>query len=374
MAALLVLPFLLAVPASAQEPVPFPVKRSTILRKGGVTYFVEGRQRIPKGCEISVQKDVVIVGRGKGAVLEVEGSLQVHGVRTREVIVKDLWIEPSRRCEDIHLDMAIFRGSGGLRAPRQLEARGKVFVENVVFGRGTFLELALAGGRVDLSALGLYEPASVVGLPERGQAFAPLTVNVRGCARPEAPNGFLGGLSVKAAKDVTVRINYLGGAKSEFVDCYAVMFDGNKVLSAELAFEQRDPGRMSKTKLMKCDIYSTRVSFKVPPGRKEGVRLDKCWFKGLARKKEILDKVIRTTGDINVKLGKVNTRPTPSRRWCASTRRACWRSRAGSCATRRTRRTPCRTRSCRRTGPSTSSTPRRSCRPGSTGSSSTPAS
>ncbi|MHC4956849.1 MAG: hypothetical protein ACYTGN_00640 [Planctomycetota bacterium] len=295
--------------ASAQDQVPLPVKRSSILRKGGVTYFVEGRQKIPRGCEISVQKDVFIVGRGKSAVLEVEGSLQIHGVLTREVIVKDLWIEPSARFEDIHLDMVKFRDSGGLRAPKQLKAKGKVFVENVIFGQGTFLELALAGGRVDLSALGMYEPAVVVGLPEQGKIFAPLTVNVRGCTRVEAPNGFVGGLFVKGAKDVTVRINYLGGAKSEFSDCYAITFDGNKVMSAELAFSQSASGRMSKTKLQKSDIYSTRVSFKVPPGEKEGVRLDKCWFKGIVKKKEILEKVIRAEGEVIVKFGKINKRP-----------------------------------------------------------------
>ena len=49
----------LAVPAAAQGTVPLPTKRSTILRKEGVVYFVEGRQKIPRGCEISVQKDVL---------------------------------------------------------------------------------------------------------------------------------------------------------------------------------------------------------------------------------------------------------------------------------------------------------------------------
>jgi hypothetical protein len=303
------LSLLLATVVAAQDQIPLPVKRSSILRKGGVTYFVEGRRKIPKGCEISIQKDVYIVGRGKGAVLEVEGSLQIHGVFTREVIIKGLWIEPSPRFEDIHLDMVKFREGGGLRAPKQLKAKGKVFVENVIFERGTFIELALSGGRVDFSSVGMYEPASVVGLPGQGDVFAPLTVNVRGCARFDPPNGFVGGLFVKGAKDVTVRINYLGGAKSAFTDCYAITFDGNKVMSQELAFEQSEPGRMSKTKLQKSDIYSTRVSFRIPPGKKEGVRIDKCWFKGLTKKQDILDKVIRTNGDVNVKFGKVNKRP-----------------------------------------------------------------
>ena len=66
--ALLIL--LLAATAGAGDQIPLPVKRSTILRECGVTYYVEGRKKIPRGCEISIQKDVYIVGRGSDAVLE----------------------------------------------------------------------------------------------------------------------------------------------------------------------------------------------------------------------------------------------------------------------------------------------------------------
>ena len=304
--ALLIL--LLAAPAAAGDQIPLPVKRSTILRKCGVTYFVEGRRKIPRGCEISIQKDVYIVGRGTDAVLEVEGSLQIHGVRTREVIISNLWIEPSRRSEDIHLDMVIFRGGGGLRATRQVATKGKIFVENVIFQRGTKLEIHMAAGRIDLSSTACQEPARIVGLVEEGKRFSALTVNIRGCFNPMQPNGFLGGLTVIGARDATIRLNHMAGAKSLFRDNVKLTFDGNKVQSHELIFRQSRSGRFSKTKLQKCDIYSTKVRFRAPAGKPEIVYVDKCWFAGLTKKKEIRASVLKEENNVRVKFGKINKR------------------------------------------------------------------
>ena len=56
------LPLLLA--ASPDEK-PFPATdRSLILREEKTTYLVEGRVVIPKGVEISCQKDIYIKGKG----------------------------------------------------------------------------------------------------------------------------------------------------------------------------------------------------------------------------------------------------------------------------------------------------------------------
>ena len=304
--ALLIL--LLAATAGAGDQIPLPVKKSTILRKCGVTYYVEGRQKIPQGCEISIQKDVYIVGRGNDAVLEVEGSLQIHGVSKREVIIANIWIEPSKRCEDIHLDMVKFRSSGGLRATRQVAAKGKIFVENVMFELGTKLEIHMAAGRIDLSATACQEPARIVGLVEKGKRFSALTVNIRGCYHIAPPNGFAGGLTVIGARDLTVRLNRMAGAKSVFRDNVKLTFDGNKVQSQELIFIQSQTGKFSKTKLQKCDIYSNKVIFRAPAGKKETVYVDKCWFKGLTKKKEIRERVLREENDVRVKFGKINKR------------------------------------------------------------------
>ena len=119
----LLVTLVLALPgdAGAQDPkeVPFPTRRSTILRKQGTVYYIEGTHRIPKNVEISCQKDVHIRGRGKNPVLEVEGSLQVHGVRAREVIFEGVTIRTARKFEDVHLDMCIFRAYEDGTLPRK---------------------------------------------------------------------------------------------------------------------------------------------------------------------------------------------------------------------------------------------------------------
>ena len=292
----------LATAAAAQGTgVPLPTRKSTILRKEGVVYFVEGRQKIPRGCEISIQKDVKIVGRGN-AVLEVEGSLQIHGVDRREVIIENLWIEPSKNCEDIHLDMVFFRKGGGVRAPRRLDARAEIFIENVSFEAHTSFEVALNGGRIDLSASSFSERTRIEGIIGERKKFCPLVVNIRSNCT------FGSTLEVIDAKDVTVRLCTLRGDKALFKDCLTVMFDGNKVQAATLQFEQTKSGRMPKTKLLKCDLYSSKIIFKVPAAKKEGVRIDKCWFNGLTKAKEIREQVL-VEENVRVKFGKIKKRP-----------------------------------------------------------------
>jgi len=288
------LPLVLLLTTWAQaEEIPFPTKRSTILRKGGVVYYVEGRQRIPWGCEISCQKDVKIVGRGAGAVLEVEGSLQIHGVTDREVIIENLWIEPAPKFEDIHLDMVIFRGGGGLRTPKGQACRGgRVFIENADFQSGTTINVGLESGKLDLTASTASDPVVIRGMAAKDMSQSSLKVVIRGCVHMGGTDGLAGGLFVSGCRDLTVRINRLGGATSEFVDNTTCLFDGNKVNSAHLIFRQTRSGRMSKTKLLKCDIYSTKVTLAAPEAKKERVTLDKCWFKGLTKKKQILEQVI----------------------------------------------------------------------------------
>ena len=98
--AILLLGFVLPVGVRAQgrgREIPFPVKKTTILRTEKVTYVVEGRQTIPAGVEITCLRDVYVVGKGKDAIIEVKGSLKVHGVGAREVIFENVKIELAPR-------------------------------------------------------------------------------------------------------------------------------------------------------------------------------------------------------------------------------------------------------------------------------------
>jgi len=82
----------LAATAAAEEPRPLPVRTSITLNRDGAVYFVEGRQKIPWGAEINVQKRIEIVGRGDDAVLEVAGALNLVGLPEGACYISNLRI------------------------------------------------------------------------------------------------------------------------------------------------------------------------------------------------------------------------------------------------------------------------------------------
>lgn len=312
---LLTLLLLPCVVATAAEEIPFPVERSTILREGGVVYVVEGRRKIGWGTEISVQKDVHIIGRGKSAVIEVEGDLEVHGVGAREVIFENLVIEPSPKFQKIRLDMAIFRANAGIRTARSQPVCGLLEVENCKFHPGSPLEVELADGEAKLIASAFREPVRIRGVPGDPANGSPLRVTIQSCNTILLESGgFNGGLFLEGVRDATVRVSCLGGQKSEFRDCRALTFDGNKVTSDALLLVQTEAGRFKDTTLLKCDIYSKALVLHAPAGKaKEKVPLDKCWFRGVTKADEILDKVIRDgrkdpTSGVFAEFRKINER------------------------------------------------------------------
>ena len=73
---------LLCATAHAGDATPLPLRRSVILPSGG-DYFVEGRQEIKWGQELSVQKETVIRGRGEvviGCETREEVDQQLHRI------------------------------------------------------------------------------------------------------------------------------------------------------------------------------------------------------------------------------------------------------------------------------------------------------
>lgn len=296
--------------AGADDQVPFPTK-TCILREGGVVYFVDGRQRIPKGARISCQKNVKVVGQGAGAVIEVEGDLKVHGVSAREVIFENVWIEPQARFGAIQLDMTVFRG-GGIRVPKEHPADGKLVIENSTFGGGAALDVTMAGGELGIRASSFQSLVAIKAVKEEGQRRASLKVDVIG--NYGINGGLAGGLMMEGCHKPTVRNTRIAGAKCAFLDCTGLTFDGNKVNSDLLLLQATVSGCFRGTKVQKCDIYSARVSFRAPPDAKETVILDKCWFKGLTKKADILEQVIQDGGDdaqngVTAKFRKINDRP-----------------------------------------------------------------
>jgi len=310
----LLLAMLMAAAAQAGDEKPFPVDHSTILREGGVVYVIEGRQKIPWGCEISCQKDVKIIGRSD-AVLEVEGELTIHGVLDREVIIEGVWIEPSPKFQDIQLDMVKWRNGGGLRTPKGQPVRGSLVLENVKTESGVGFDVSFAGGLIRMINSGFRQPVYLRGVPEEGKDHSTVKIDLISCFMGAGPDGFDGGLTLERIYKPTVRNCRMGGSRTEFLDCEWVTFDGNKVNSEYLVFKNATSGGFKGTKVQKCDIYSRQVLFQAPAGKsRETVILDKCWFKGLKSSKEILEKVISDADDsesngVSAKFRKVMERP-----------------------------------------------------------------
>lgn len=280
---------------------PFPL-RTTILRDNDATYYVEGTQRIPKGVEISCQQGIKIIGRGSDAVLEVEGSLQVHGVNTRKVVFENVTISTPQEFEDVHIDHCVFRGTGGLIVPEDSPVDGKFFVEHTRFHRGTRLEVTMTRGHIDVGSVYSSDPAVIRAVVPEGKTENNVRVIVRDCSA-EGGGALWGGLVIEViegAKDANVRRNLLGGDEARFDDCKKLTFDSNLVTAAALIFRQSSRGHIAKTKISKCDIKSTRLEAYCPQekGSKEKLFIDNCWFRGETKKSVIHEQIINDATDV----------------------------------------------------------------------------
>jgi len=276
---------------------PLPTRRSVILNRRGATYFVEGRQTIPWGCEISISRDVKIVGRGEDPVLVVAGALHVHGTNNKNVFIEDLVIEPAARFREIRLDMVRFQGSGGIRNDDQKPVAGSIVVENSVFSSSIDFDVALSAGQVLILASSFSGRVVIDGVVAKGKLRNALSVNIIGCGSTAGRSlaGFQGGLFLTGANKVVVRNSRLGGERTEFRNCATITFDGNKVSATQLCFFQKN---FARTKLQKSDFYCETLILCGPPrARKQRVLIDKCWFKGLTRAKDINEEVIQDAKD-----------------------------------------------------------------------------
>jgi hypothetical protein len=278
------LPFLLLLasagvpPARAQEnlkEMAFPAEKSTILREGKVAYIVEGRLTIPKGVEVSCQKDVHIRGRGANPTIVVEGSFQVHGVGLREVIFEGVTVELAPVFEDCQIDMAIFRDGGGIVTPKDQAVTGKLFVENTSMMTGCRIDVAFTNGHVDLSSTSSGAETSIRAVDRDDEKQNRVKLKIRACK--------LTGLFIENVYDVTVILSHLKEGRAEFRDCRTLVFDGNKVNAETLEILSSTPGGLNRTKVLKCDIYSKKVRLSAPlKGDKatDSVTLQNCWFEG----------------------------------------------------------------------------------------------
>jgi hypothetical protein len=289
-----------AAAADAEKPLPFD--HTTILPSGGV-YFVEGRVRIPKGVEITIQKDTKLVGHGKDAVIEVEGQLQIHGVGDSKVLVDGVTFEAQPTFGDIRLDMVKVTGtSRGIVTPKGKSADGRIFVQNTEFEGVAGLDVTMIGNEVDLQRVYVRAPVRVKGVDPEGSSGNKVKLNLlnncSGSATVE-PGALMGGIVVERVHEVVVRACRIGGEKASFSDCEMVAFDGNQVRCAAVEFKWSEPGHLGNTSITKCDVLAEKVSAWAPaaPGKIEKIPCDKCWFEGETNEKTVREKYLRDRDD-----------------------------------------------------------------------------
>ncbi len=305
-----------AAPTPAEESLPFPVDRSQILSRDKAVYTVEGRVRIPHGVEVSVQKDIIIRAKGGApAVIEVEGSLTVHGVRQREVIFEDVTVEPCPKFTQITMDMTVFRGNtGGIMTGKDQSAEGPLQIELFDFIGGATMDVTLAAGSITLSSVCANNPIRIRTLKAPGKEKSLVRVFLRGC--PQDPYvrctphgsrvGLVGGLEVDGGDDVTLQLSRIGG------DLFAVrnwgqrlIVQGLKVNSTAVEVTHARAGQFQRVQFANCDIYSSSVTISAPPekGVKDTLTMDRCWFKGVTDPKKIMADIVKDAEDDPAKNG-----------------------------------------------------------------------
>jgi hypothetical protein len=276
--------FSFAAAALADDAKPLPLAKSVILPSGG-TYFVEGRQEIGWGQELSIQKGTRLVGRGDAATLVVSGALQVRGIEGNSVEIEGLLIETSEKCERIHLEAVKMTGSA-IRTPEGKACGARVHFEEVRLDECP-VELRLNKGEVTILNSRTKGPVKLIGVPLEGNARCSVKAFVNCC---NVDRDF----HAEGLASVTVRGCAISGNANSFKDCAELTFDGNVVRSPSVVFETTQAGGFKKTIVQKCDFHGGALLLKAPRGSKEDkVPVDKCWFEGRTKKEEILGRDIK---------------------------------------------------------------------------------
>jgi len=320
-----------AAPAVPQDPPakekPLPVDKTRKLIEEGAVYTVEGRVRVPKGVELTLFRNCRVIAKGSApAVIEVEGGLDAVGVFEREVIFEGVTVEPQAKFERIHMDMVIFRGSGGLRTPKDTSVDGYLAVENFDLVRGAALDVRFHSGSVELATVCAEAPTRIVCVNPEGSKQNNVRVFVRGCPQkvmakctPHGSRvGLTGGLEADGGDDMTVQLSRVGGALCAVRNWgQRLIFDGLKINSTRVEITHREAGKFQRVQAAKCDVYSKEWIASAPADKvlKDTLTLDRCWFNGITEVKRIFDEVIKDGADepekngVRVQIPKVNARP-----------------------------------------------------------------
>jgi len=274
---------LLAASATAQGQ-PLPIEKTVTLKEDNAVWYVDGRQRIKSNVTITILRSCTIQARGEGAVLEVEGGLDLRAATGGNIVLDGVWVEPWPGCKELTLLNCNFRGDGGLRTAAGGPDDVDVILRSSRFEGASRLELDLTGGELSIMSCGFDGPAVLRGAVTEKHKRNSLELVILGCHGGRAPRklGFLGGLRVEGVKDALLRNVDLAGEESVLSDCGKLVFDGNQVRSTRFEVRQSDPKSFGGTKISNTDFRCGELVLFQPAtsGDPQRVKLDQCWFDG----------------------------------------------------------------------------------------------
>lgn len=277
----------LASPAAAQTP--FPVDRDARLEELGDVLTVTGRTRIPRHVSLEGMRAITILGKGDGgkndATLEVSGNLELRAATGGQIEFRDVWLEITPECKEIHLALCVFRGRCGIRPSPDGPSEAKIFFEKVDFERGSSLTIEASDGSILMDGCTVEGPLVLRGIARSESVKSGFTVSVYGSSGREQNRrrGLLGGVTIEGIKDGTIRTCDMAGRLSAFVDVRKLTFDGNNVRSKRVEFRNTTSGGFGGLKITKTDFSPEKLVLLSPrqAGKTERLTFDDCYFGGL---------------------------------------------------------------------------------------------
>lgn len=287
---------LLAAPALGQRGTPIPLDKDFTNREDGVTWIVEGRQRIPGHVTLASLRALTIQGAGEGAVLEVEGELDLRAATGGLCVIDGVWVEPVAGCKGLTLLNVRFRGAGGLRTAEEARVDVEATLSDTNFEGKARLDLGLFGGKVMMMGCASDAPVTFRGLTSEKQKRNSLELQVDSCSGRE--RALRGGLVLEGVQEALVRNCDLGGEESKFVDCGKLEFFGNLGRSRRIEFRRSAPKSFGTTKIGSCDFRTGELLLVQPMAGAdpEKVRLVQCWFDDLLEESDIRAKMVSDHG------------------------------------------------------------------------------
>lgn len=281
-----------ALAARAQEPLPIKSAKLT-----GKTYTLTGWHKLEKGVHLTLGKGVKVVGQGKGGVLNLEGGgLEIAGAPGEEVVLENVWVNLGWKFNRLKIAHAKISGKGGVSVPHEAQTRGKARLENVAFSGDASIWVTFHEGGMELFNVTAQSTCQIASTgADRNVKLA-----ITGCrfVSKGDPKVIQGGLTLDTVKEAKLVNTQVGGMGAMFKGVSKLTLEGCRFDGRGFLVKQDLKGRMSKTKVSRCDFAMPDIRFQGPARGRERVTLTDCHFLGDAATaaEDIVTKRIKAQG------------------------------------------------------------------------------